>query len=57
VKRRDLIRLFGGGAVGLPLMARAQHGERIRRIGVLTGIAEDIDGNARDPAFREGLQQ
>jgi hypothetical protein len=39
VKRREFITLVGG-AVAWPLVARAQ-GERVRRIGVLMGLAED----------------
>src|SRR5262249_60656021 len=45
-----------GGAAAWPLAARAQQGERMRRIGVLTPFAEsDPEGQARIAAFREGL--
>jgi putative ABC transport system substrate-binding protein len=55
--RRAFITLLGGVAVAWPLAARAQQGERVRRIAVLMNNAEDDpEGQARAEAFRQGLQ-
>jgi putative ABC transport system substrate-binding protein len=58
MKRREFIALLGGAAATWPLAARAQQGERMRRVGVLSGSApDDPDAQARLAALRQGLHQ
>jgi putative ABC transport system substrate-binding protein len=57
LRRREFITLLGGAAVTWPHAARAQQRERVERIGVLTGLAEDdTDTKARLAKFRQGLE-
>jgi putative ABC transport system substrate-binding protein len=57
MRRRTFISLVGGAATW-PLAARAQQPERMRRIGMLMGYAEnDSEAQAWIAAFREGLQK
>jgi putative ABC transport system substrate-binding protein len=57
MRRRDVIALLGGSAAAWPLGARAQQPDRMRHIGVLSGLADDPEGQARVAAFRQELQR
>jgi putative ABC transport system substrate-binding protein len=56
MQRRNFIRLLGGAAVAWPFAARAQQPDRMRRIGVMMGYAEDDpEAQTRLAAFKQGL--
>jgi putative ABC transport system substrate-binding protein len=57
MRRREFISLVGSVAVAWPLVVRAQPGDRIRRIGVLSALAEDDpESVTRRRAFEEALK-
>jgi putative ABC transport system substrate-binding protein len=62
IARRTLMTLLGGATVAFPVsrlsVARAQPGERMRRVGVINGYAEDDpETRSRIDAFRRSLKQ
>jgi putative ABC transport system substrate-binding protein len=58
VRRREFIALLGSAAAAWPLAAGSEQLDRVRRIGVLNGLAEtDAETQTYDAAFRKRLDE
>jgi len=56
-KRREFIRLLGGAVAAWPRPTGAQQRERVRRIGVLIGVADDAETKGWVATFRKRLDE
>jgi putative ABC transport system substrate-binding protein len=58
MRRREFIKLLGGAAATWSLSAAPGRGDQLRRIGVLSSLAEtDLEGKSWDATFRKRLDE
>src|SRR5262249_15343911 len=55
MRRREFITFIGATLAAYPLTVGAQQNERARRIAVLSGVADDAEGQTRVGACRNGM--
>src|SRR5262245_35702103 len=56
IGRRRFLATLGGAAAAWPFAAGAEQADGMRRVGVLMGVADDREGQARVTALKQGLQ-
>jgi putative ABC transport system substrate-binding protein len=57
MRRRDFLKVIAGSTAAWPIVAHAQHPERVRQIVVILNQAEnDPEGQSRLATFQQGLQ-
>ena len=56
VRRRKFIAVLSGALVGRAIPAYAQQAARTYTVGVLLGLANDVETQARITAFERGLE-
>jgi putative ABC transport system substrate-binding protein len=56
MRRREFIKVLAGSIALRPIAAQAQP-DRLPRIALFMGIADDLEGRRRAEAFRQALQQ
>ena len=57
MRRREFIALLGGALAVQAIPANAQEPIRVRTVGVLMGLANDVETKARVQAFEQGLER
>jgi putative ABC transport system substrate-binding protein len=57
MQRREFLAILGSAVATRPLTVHAQQADRMRRIGVLIGLADDAQGRAALAALLQAMQQ
>ena len=57
MRRRDFIKAVAGLGMTWSLAAHAQQTSKAKQVGILIGVADDLEGRARLAALQTGMQQ